>query len=76
MPKEIWSLFKKVWRDLIFIFLALFYLGHFIAFVFIGPITISEDNKIVLGLEITLCIVIAALGVESLINDIKQRNNK
>ena len=71
-PKEIWRQFKKIWGDLVFIFLPLFYLGHFIAFIFIGPITISEDNEIILGLEITLCVGIAALGVERLVNNSKR----
>ena len=69
---EIWKLFKKIWGDLLFIFLSLFYLGHLIAFIFVGPITISEDNEIVLGLEITLFVGIAALGVERLVSNSKR----
>ena len=66
------NILKEVWGDCLLIALGLFYLGHFIAFLFIGTIEVGESNKVILWLEIALCVGVATLGVERLIKDIKR----
>jgi len=69
-----WESFKEICSAALLIFLGLFYLAHFIAFIFIGMIAFYEGNKTILGLEIACCIAIVLLGVERLKKALRNRN--
>ena len=53
-------------------YLALFYLGHFIAFIIIGPVTVGEPNRVILWIEIILLVGIVVLATNCFIGDIRK----
>lgn len=55
---------------------ALFYLGHFITFIIIGPVTVGEANKFVLWGEMVLLVSIAVLAMDCFIGDLKNKEGK
>ena len=71
-----WNNLKELSGNLLLIFLGLFYLAHFIAFLIIGTVTVGESNRIILGIEIAIFVGIPALGVERLIKDIIRMRRK
>ena len=57
-------------------YLALFYLGHFIAFIINGPVTVGEQNKVILWSEIILLVSVAALATNCFICEIRKNKPK
>lgn len=62
--KPHWDLLKQLWADVLLVFSGLFYMAHFMLFLLVGEITVGENNKVILGLEIAACLLIITLGVE------------
>ena len=57
----------------------MFYLGHFIAFIITGPVTVGEENRVILWSEMVMLVSIMVLAVKCFIGDIrkeKPKNNK
>lgn len=73
------KLFARLLAFTVLVFFALFYLGHFITFMIIGPVTVGEENRIILWIEILLLVGIIVLAVSCFIGEIRERalkNNK
>lgn len=66
-----WERLKECWIDALAVFLAVFYLGHLVAILLVGSVRIYESNPVVLVVEIVLLVLLAALGVERLVKDLR-----
>ncbi len=70
------KLFARLLAFTVLVFFSLFYLGHFITFMIIGPVTVGEENRVILWIEILLCVFIIVLAVSCFIGEIRERGPK
>lgn len=71
-----WELYKRLLAFALLGLFALFYLGHFIAFIIFGPVTVDEPNKVILWSEIILLVSVMALAVDCFINAVRKKKSK
>ena len=62
--------------DVLIIAFGAFSLHLFIPIIFTGSVLCYEDNKLILFTEASLAVAIIALGVDRLLNDLKDHVNR
>lgn len=71
-----WKLPKRLLAFGLLAGFSLFYLGHFIAFLIIGPLIIDEPNRVILWSEIIVLVSVIALAMDCLIGSIREEQSK
>ena len=54
----------------------MFYLGHFVAFITIGPVTVGEPNKVWCWSEIILFISLIVLATDCFLGELRKEKPK
>ncbi len=71
-----WRLFERFLAFGLLVGFSLFYLGHFIVFLIVGPVTVDEPNRVILWFEITVAVSIMAMAMHCLIGGIREEQSK